>query len=603
MDKKSFQLLQAASGHFNHGRLSDADALCRQVIAAFPKSVDAMHLRALINRKSGDFIEAEKLFRACLEIDPKRADIRANLGNLLVAGGLLQDAIEEYRLALQYDSTFRPARLALARQLNANNQFDDAYAESIKLTDADPRDAEAWVAQGVTLRGLKRLDEAESAYRTAIELKPDYAVAHHNLGALLAHASRSEEALEQLDKSHELGVRGPEYIINRASALAGLYEFDAAEELLVKAIRSGSASLEPLRLLARLRYMRGADNFVEEFENAIAAAPANVVLKLGLGQILNAAGQLAEAEAVLLDACEHSPDYAPIRAELAVVYQQGGQYEQALQNARFASTAAPSEVQPQDMIIDSLLSLGRAAEAMPLIESLRRRFPLNQWYVAMEATAARLLGDSRYEYLYDYEQYVQPFDLGAPPGWSDMASFQEDLIPALNERHKFHAQPLDQSLRAGTQTPRGLLGDPDPIIQAFINALADPIERYRERIGFDESHPMKSRNRGESRLTGCWSVRLKRGGYHVNHVHPEGWMSSAFYVSVPEEVKDTSARSGWIKFGEPRFPVPGATAEKYVQPRPGMLVLFPSYMWHGTMPIHGDEPRMTIAFDAITERN
>jgi uncharacterized protein (TIGR02466 family) len=100
-------------------------------------------------------------------------------------------------------------------------------------------------------------------------------------------------------------------------------------------------------------------------------------------------------------------------------------------------------------------------------------------------------------------------------------------------------------------------------------------------------------------MTGCWSVRLGKEGFHVNHVHPEGWISSAYYAEVPSEVADTEAKSGWIKFGEPRFPVPGATPEKFVQPRVGTLVLFPSYMWHGTMPIHGDEPRMTVAYDAV----
>jgi hypothetical protein len=45
--------------------------------------------------------------------------------------------------------------------------------------------------------------------------------------------------------------------------------------------------------------------------------------------------------------------------------------------------------------------------------------------------------------------------------------------------------------------------------------------------------------------------------------------------------------------------MPGGEPLRYVQPQSGRLVLFPSYLWHGTTPIHGDEPRMTIAFDAV----
>jgi uncharacterized protein (TIGR02466 family) len=100
-----------------------------------------------------------------------------------------------------------------------------------------------------------------------------------------------------------------------------------------------------------------------------------------------------------------------------------------------------------------------------------------------------------------------------------------------------------------------------------------------------------------SKFTGAWSVRLRRGGFHVNHYHPQGMLSSAYYVEVPEETDDQSLKSGWLKFGEPRHPGPGLTPEHFVQPRPGRLVLFPSYLWHGTNPIQGDQPRVCIAFD------
>jgi len=87
----------------------------------------------------------------------------------------------------------------------------------------------------------------------------------------------------------------------------------------------------------------------------------------------------------------------------------------------------------------------------------------------------------------------------------------------------------------------------------------------------------------------------------VNHLHPEGWLSSAYYVAVPPETTDPHARSGWLKFGEPALPVPGATPAFAVQPLPGRLVLFPSYLWHGTTAIHGTEPRLTLAFDVVTD--
>jgi hypothetical protein len=89
------------------------------------------------------------------------------------------------------------------------------------------------------------------------------------------------------------------------------------------------------------------------------------------------------------------------------------------------------------------------------------------------------------------------------------------------------------------------------------------------------------------------------GGFHVNHIH-NGWISSVYYVDVPEIAADAQAHQGWLKFGEPSADLGfGNAVRRLVQPKPGRLVLFPSYLWHGTVPFNSDETRMTIAFDAM----
>jgi uncharacterized protein (TIGR02466 family) len=136
-------------------------------------------------------------------------------------------------------------------------------------------------------------------------------------------------------------------------------------------------------------------------------------------------------------------------------------------------------------------------------------------------------------------------------------------------------------------------------IVSLLELLAAPIADYRSGLEPDPSHPLLVRNSGATGFAGCWSVRLHRGGYHVNHIHPQGWLSSAYYVHAPADVDDLEAQNGWIKFGEPYFPAQGAFPGRIIQPRSGRLVLFPSYMWHGTTPITTDEPRVTVAFDVI----
>jgi hypothetical protein len=136
-------------------------------------------------------------------------------------------------------------------------------------------------------------------------------------------------------------------------------------------------------------------------------------------------------------------------------------------------------------------------------------------------------------------------------------------------------------------------------IRAFPQAIDGPIRRYIQAIG-DGNDPMRKRNTGRYRISGIWSVRLRPTGFHVSHYHPEGWISSACYLHLPHAVE--RGGEGWLKFGEPAFPThPALNPEYFVRPRPGLLALFPSYMWHGTVPFAGapEDRRLTIAFDVV----
>lgn len=601
MDSASYTKLRKAAHDFESGRLHEAETACRDLLMPHPDAFDVLHLLALVRRKRGEQNEAEALLRRCLVLDRSSAPVHANLGNLLGDSGRLPEAKRAYEEALAADPRFRPARLGLARLLNRIAEYEAAKSQAEWLVDRDAGDAEAWSALAAAWRGLGQPDRAESAYRRALQLKPQYGIAHHNLAAMLDESGRSEEALSSVDAAAALGVAGPALDFTRASILMSLYRFDEAEQVLTASIVKTPGALATQRLLARLRFMRGAGDFDREFGSAVQRFPDDANLRLGYSQLLRGAGRYADADATLQEGLSRSGKDPRLLSELAAVLQEAGDFERALGNARAAIQLAPGDAAIEAVLVDCLVALGRAAEAMPRIERLRQRDPANQWLIAMEATAARLLDDARYRSLYDYERFIRTYELVPPAGWSSLAAFHEELARVLLDRHRFQAQPLDQSVRLGTQTPRSLLGDPDPVIRAFLKALDGPLEEYRRAIGAAPDHPFTSRNAGAARLTGCWSVRLQRGGHHVNHVHRDGWISSAYYVEVPAVTADETAKTGWLKFGEPRFPVPGATAVKRVQPVAGRLVLFPSYMWHGTTPLTADQPRLAVAFDVVPD--
>ena len=73
--------------------------------------------------------------------------------------------------------------------------------------------------------------------------------------------------------------------------------------------------------------------------------------------------------------------------------------------------------------------------------------PTNQYLVALQATTWRLLGDSRYEALCDYERLVGTRTLDPPAGWHSLPAFLADVVAELESLHRFVAHPFQQSHR------------------------------------------------------------------------------------------------------------------------------------------------------------
>jgi len=87
----------------------------------------------------------------------------------------------------------------------------------------------------------------------------------------------------------------------------------------------------------------------------------------------------------------------------------------------------------------------------------------------------------------------------------------------------------------------------------------------------------------------------------LNHHHIEGWYSGPYYVSLPDVIrKNDPQHQGWVTFGQPGFKaIEPLEPDLYVQPEEGMMVLFPPYMWHGTIPFQSDQYRVTVAQDHV----
>ena len=597
--------LAAASQRLNAGRPAEARVLLEQVLRIAPRSSDALHLYGVSLRMLGDPQAAEAPARQAIAVDKRQPGYHATLGDILLQLGRRDEAEKSYRAALALNRVFAPAARQLTLLLTDAGRAEDALKVITPLmAGRSVADHGLLNAHAAALKGAGRLDEALAVYQKCAEVAPASGVAEHNIAAVLGDLGRSAEAEAAARRAFAKGLDALETRVVQARALAALGRFDEAETAFRTALRQKPFAVDVHRDLAQLIWMRTEDKAlaVAALDAALNSDPNAAALRQLKAKVLTFAGDFEGADRALQDAVRRHPDDAALQMSAAQAALDVGDAARGLDHAERGRTLYPNDgLHAPTLVCEALLAAGRPDDAARLAEEVVRRFPTGQQGLADLAVAWRLLGDPRYGELYDYEAFVKAFTIDTPEGWSSLSAYLGDLAEGLNAQHRLKTHPLDQSLRHGSQLSH-LLRSTHPAIKAFPQAIDGPIRAYMTALGRGKD-ALRIRNTGAYRFQGMWSVKLRPGGgRHVDHLHPEGWISSACYIDLPKAVAG-EGRQGWIKFGQPGVPTtPRLEPEHFVKPEPGRLVLFPSYMWHGTVPFSGEDSRLTVAFDVVPEK-
>jgi tetratricopeptide (TPR) repeat protein len=487
------------------------------------------------------------------------------------------------------------AALEFARDARREGRGDLAAPLLERLLQLAPEQAEGWQLLGFAYAEEQRMPEAVHAFERAARLAPG------ELAVALAHAQSSLDAGFPAGPLFERALRiAPgdlAAVRGLAAALAAEGRGDAAEALLADTLIGSPEWLDGHKSLASLRFTSGdSHGFARSYAAACRAAPRSLPLRLAwfsaLMQVQDWQGALdtiadgerligpcgAFAVARTLVASE-SDDRA--RAE-ALFERNAAVRDDVLQTAHLRHCLRTAQLERAEVLALDLLQRPAAPMVWPYLSLI--------W---------RLRGDARAQWLDGAPPPIRVIDLGFS------AAELQDLAAVLRKLHTARAPRLEQSVRGGTQTDseRQLFYRAEPEIQALRAKVCVAIRDYVAALPVAvPGHPLLGTARGRILFSGSWSVRLRGGGFHVSHTHPMGWISSALYVSLPEPKQLGAAPAGWISFGVPpealRLNLP---AYGHVEPKPGRLVLFPSTLWHQTLPFDDGE-RLVIAFDVMRPR-
>ncbi len=518
-------------------------------------------------KRAGQTAQAIARLEAALAVQPDMLEARFNLAILRHEIGDLVAAEQGYRAILARHAGFQPALQGLCGVLLRMDRAPEATPVLRELlAQAKSADEIAMAEQGLSdaLKSQGQLDDALAHSRRALALAPRLPGAHAARGDILEQLGRIEEAI-------------------------ALYRARLKDE---------PADLAVHTRLNTLLFRLGRDqDFLQSFDQAIARQKRPARLLIAKGDFLLLAGRLQDAEQSFAHALMLEPGHLDALVGHATALSRMRQFEAAIPRFEQAAQLAPHATDIFNRMAAALLQMRDGAAAEKAAARVLALKPFDQQALALTSLAQRLLGEGRDDRLAGYEPFVRVFDLDPPDGFSSMADFNAELDSYLAQYQRDQREHLNQTLRGGTRAALRPFGAGHDLAERLKRRIDDAIARYIAELEGPDGHPFTSRRGKGFVMAGSWSSRITDSGYHLNHIHSGGWISSAYYVAVPEP-SETDPLGGHLKFGEPPWDI-GLAARRLVMPKPGRLVLFPSYLWHGTVPIHGPASRTAIAFDVL----
>jgi uncharacterized protein (TIGR02466 family) len=420
-------------------------------------------------------------------------------------------------------------------------------------------------AESLFARG--KLDAALGAYRAIVDRAPEHLEALRGLARVL-------------QRLHD--VPGAIAAFRRVLALSG-HDWEAQNDL-------GAALMEA-----------GAwDEAQAAFESARAAAPDEPMLAVNLGTLAVRRGSARDAVAVLSECIARHPDYAPAQAGLGFALRELGRYGDASAALERALCAAPHDATVACGLSRVLLEAGRASEASVVARAYLRLRPGHAGALAAETLARSALGDSAsVERLLDYERLLARVELAPPEGYPDVSTFNRELAAHVTSHHTLVRSPASHATKDGLHSG-SLLVSPRGPVAALERALHAAVAAYLRALPEAPDHPF-STSRPRAAFFNVWGVVLERGGHQTPHIHPSAWLSGVYYPEVPDAISGGEGLEGVLEFGGVDRPFPGPLAERTLSVRPhaGLLVLFPSYFYHRTIPFEAGGTRVSVAFDVV----
>ena len=576
------QLLQAKN-------YDSAEELALTLTRKFPRQQISFKVLGVILTRTGRASEALKPSQKSVELSPQDAEAHYNLGIILYELGQFNEARSSYKQAISLKPDHAQSYFGLGntlKQLNRSQEAIDMYRTGLLL---EPNYAKGYFNLGNIYRQTGQLNEAESNYRHAITLDPLYIDAHINLSNTLQELGNHQQAGATLRDAILIDPSAPEVHYNLGNILYELGELQQAKACFIKSISlqpGHEPSLNNLgNILTKLERFDESELIYRELLSLNKTSPE---AHYNLGTTLRCLGRLEESAESLRQAIALRAGYIDAHNNLAGTLKELGQYKDALSHYDFLNNPDAQAQSLECLYFDGDYSA--FDKRLNLISKLENT---NLRVSAISAFSANQRGKTD-PYLF----CQNPLDFVMTSNLSEYDPKPMNLINhILKESARYNLIWESRTTKFGFQSPNDLFQNPSEHILKLEKIIQKAIIDYYDTFK-EQSNTLISLWPKKYKLIG-WYNRLLKNGFQTAHIHPGGWLSGVIYLKT---IEPSNSTEGAIEFGLHGYDLPIINPDypkKIFQPVTGDIVLFPSSLFHRTIPFTTDTERCVIAFDLV----
>jgi protein O-GlcNAc transferase len=350
--------LDHAIAHHRAGRLDDAAAAYRRVLAQQPDHSAALHGLGVIEFSRGRHADALQFLQQAVAANPTgpgAAGCYGNLGPVLAELGRTDEALAAYRRSIELRPIAPEVHNNLAKLHYALGQPEHAIAEFHLALQQQPANADIANNLGLVLRGLGRTDDAIALFRRAIAARPDFGQAYNNLSIALHSQGQIADAIAASRQAVRLLPEAAECFNTLGNALQAQGQLADAVTAYQRAIALRPNLVEAHNNLGNaLRQQRRLGEAIAAYRAALAIAPSAAKVHNNLGNTLQAAGDLDAAAAALQRSLELSATANLARSNLGNVLKDRGELSVALQLFQESMRERPDDPVPHSNYLYTL---------------------------------------------------------------------------------------------------------------------------------------------------------------------------------------------------------------------------------------------------------